>query len=113
MRLRQHGSGVYNIGRYLDNISKRQQRGDNEVDNYSYKRRRSPSSTGNQLSYFIQSFNLFKQTTPITTENHFPIQQIDTMSDFKGKLAIVTGASKLNGIGYATALQFAKGGADV
>lgn len=35
------------------------------------------------------------------------------MSDFKGKLAIVTGASKLNGIGYATALIFAKGGADV
>ncbi|KAM0471609.1 hypothetical protein ACHAPX_009266 [Trichoderma viride] len=35
------------------------------------------------------------------------------MSDFKGKLAIVTGASKLNGIGYATAALFAKGGADI
>ncbi|KAL6894960.1 NAD(P)-binding protein [Trichoderma evansii] len=34
-------------------------------------------------------------------------------SDFKGKLAIVTGASKLNGIGYATAYLLAKGGADV
>ncbi len=34
-------------------------------------------------------------------------------TDFKGKLAIVTGASKLNGIGYATAYVLAKGGADV
>lgn len=34
-------------------------------------------------------------------------------TDFKGKLAIITGASKLNGIGYATAQIFAKGGADV
>lgn len=34
-------------------------------------------------------------------------------TDFKGKLAIVTGASKLNGIGFATAYALAKGGADV
>ncbi|KAL6786480.1 NAD(P)-binding protein [Trichoderma sp. SZMC 28012] len=34
-------------------------------------------------------------------------------TDFKGKLAIVTGASKLNGIGYATAYVLAKGGADI
>ncbi|RFU81469.1 short-chain dehydrogenase reductase sdr [Trichoderma arundinaceum] len=34
-------------------------------------------------------------------------------TDFKGKLAIVTGASKLNGIGYATAYALAKGGADL
>lgn len=34
-------------------------------------------------------------------------------TDFKGKLAIITGASKLNGIGYATAHIFAKGGADL
>ncbi|EHK20989.1 uncharacterized protein TRIVIDRAFT_223455 [Trichoderma virens Gv29-8] len=34
-------------------------------------------------------------------------------SDFKGKLAIVTGASKLNGIGFATAHALAKGGADI
>ena len=34
-------------------------------------------------------------------------------TDFKGKLAIITGASKLNGIGYATAHILARGGADV
>ncbi|KAL7905802.1 hypothetical protein GGI35DRAFT_459398 [Trichoderma velutinum] len=34
-------------------------------------------------------------------------------TDFKGKLAIITGASKLNGIGYATASILAKGGADI
>ncbi|TFB01881.1 3-oxoacyl reductase [Trichoderma ghanense] len=37
-----------------------------------------------------------------------------TMStDFSGKLAIVTGASKLNGIGFATAYALAKAGADI
>ncbi|KAH8803436.1 hypothetical protein F5884DRAFT_712196 [Xylogone sp. PMI_703] len=35
------------------------------------------------------------------------------MSDFQGKLAIITGASKLNGIGYATAYALASGGADL
>ncbi|PTB61857.1 NAD(P)-binding protein [Trichoderma citrinoviride] len=34
-------------------------------------------------------------------------------TDFSGKLAIVTGASKLNGIGYATAYALAKAGADI
>ncbi|KAK5996240.1 Short chain dehydrogenase AgnL6 [Cladobotryum mycophilum] len=34
-------------------------------------------------------------------------------NDFAGKLAIVTGASKLNGIGYATAYGLAKAGADL
>jgi hypothetical protein len=34
-------------------------------------------------------------------------------TDFSGKLAIVTGASKLNGIGFATAYALAKAGADV
>lgn len=33
--------------------------------------------------------------------------------DFHGKLAIITGASKLNGIGFATAHALAKRGADV
>lgn len=32
---------------------------------------------------------------------------------FAGKLAIVTGASKQNGIGFATAYALAEGGADV
>ncbi|KAL6862106.1 NAD(P)-binding protein [Trichoderma novae-zelandiae] len=34
-------------------------------------------------------------------------------TDFSGKLAIVTGASKLNGIGFATAYALAKAGADI
>ncbi|KAL7929536.1 hypothetical protein V8C35DRAFT_325104 [Trichoderma chlorosporum] len=34
-------------------------------------------------------------------------------NDFKGKLAIITGASKLNGIGFATADALAKNGADI
>jgi hypothetical protein len=37
-----------------------------------------------------------------------------TMSNnFEGKLAIITGASKPNGIGYATAYALAQAGADV
>lgn len=32
---------------------------------------------------------------------------------FAGKLAIITGASKQNGIGFATAYALAKAGADV
>ncbi len=36
-----------------------------------------------------------------------------TQGEFAGKLAIVTGASKQNGIGYATAYALAKSGADV
>lgn len=35
------------------------------------------------------------------------------INDFKGKLAIVTGSSKQNGIGYAVALALAKRGVDV
>jgi NAD(P)-dependent dehydrogenase (short-subunit alcohol dehydrogenase family) len=35
------------------------------------------------------------------------------MEDFKGKLAIVTGAAKANGIGYAVALSLAERGCDV
>lgn len=35
------------------------------------------------------------------------------VQDFKGKLAIVTGGSKQNGIGFATAYALAKAGADV
>ncbi|TAQ91270.1 hypothetical protein B7494_g426 [Chlorociboria aeruginascens] len=34
-------------------------------------------------------------------------------NDFRGKLAIITGASKLNGIGFATAHGLAEGGADL
>lgn len=33
--------------------------------------------------------------------------------DFAGKLAVVTGSSKQNGIGFATVYALAKGGADV
>lgn len=35
------------------------------------------------------------------------------MSTFQGKLAIVTGASKANGVGFATALALAQEGADI
>ena len=34
-------------------------------------------------------------------------------NSLKGKLAIVTGASKLNGVGFATAKALAEQGADV
>ena len=35
------------------------------------------------------------------------------MSDFDGKVAIITGAGRMRGIGHATALDFARRGADV
>jgi len=35
------------------------------------------------------------------------------MYDFKGKVALVTGAARKRGIGHATAIKFAKSGADV
>ena len=35
------------------------------------------------------------------------------MYDFKGKVALVTGAARKRGIGHATAIKFAENGADV
>lgn len=35
------------------------------------------------------------------------------MYSFKGKVALVTGAARMHGLGRATAVRFAEGGADV
>ena len=47
------------------------------------------------------------------TSNSFSPKVLVMSYQFKDKLAIVTGASKLNGIGFATAYALVEGGADV